>query len=130
MNFLKIKETCLYVKDLERAYQFYHKTLALPLIDYQQEKHLFLRAGGSVLLIFNPDNSRNKKSPPPHFGAGNQHFAFEVARDDYENAKGEIIAKGIPITDEVTWKSGQKSFYFNDPEENVLEIIPENGIWE
>jgi len=57
MDFLKIKETCLYVRDLERARQFYHDRLGLPVISYLSGKHLFLRAGGSVLLLFNPEDS-------------------------------------------------------------------------
>jgi catechol 2,3-dioxygenase-like lactoylglutathione lyase family enzyme len=130
MNFLRIKETCLYVKDLEEAKKFYGQVLQLPLISYLPDKHIFFRAGQSVLLIFNPDDSKNKTSPPAHFANGKQHFAFEVSEKDYLKAKEEIIAKGIKITDEVTWKSGKKSFYFNDPAGNVLEIVPDNGIWD
>jgi hypothetical protein len=45
-------------------------------------------------------------------------------------SKSEIQRKGIEIIDEITWKSGKKSFYFLDPEGNVLEILPEKGIWD
>jgi len=130
MDILRIKETCLYVKDLAKAKTFYHETLGLPLINYVEDKHLFLRAGTSVLLLFNPDDSREKTSPPAHFGGGKQHFAFEVLGQEYSKCKSEIEGKGIRIIDEITWKSGKKSFYFNDPEGNILEILPENGIWD
>ena len=130
MDFLKIKETCLYVHDLERAKRFYHERLGLPVIHYLSGKHLFLRAGQSVLLLFNPDDSKEKTSPPAHFGGGKQHFAFEVNASDYEESKRQIEGKGIRIIDEITWKSGKKSFYFNDPEGNVLEILPDEGIWD
>ncbi len=130
MNFIKIKETCLYISDLERAKVFYHDVLELPVINYVAHKHLFLRVGRSVLLLFNPEDSRKKKSPPAHFGGGRQHFAFEVPISDYEKAKQEIKSKGIKITDEVVWTSGKESFYFEDPEGNVLEIIPDEGIWD
>lgn len=130
MEFQKIKETCLYVHDLEKAKSFYHKTLGLQVISHVAEKHLFLRVGTSVLLLFNPDDSRTKTSPPAHFGGGKQHFAFEVKEIDYEKWKAEIAGKGIAIIDEITWGSGKKSFYFNDPEGNVLEILPADGIWD
>lgn len=130
MNFLKIKETCLYVNDLEQARIFYGEVLGLPEISYVPGKHLFLRAGESVLLLFNPEDSKNKKSPPPHFGGGHQHFAFEVRLADYQAAKTEIESKGISIIENVTWKSGKQSFYFQDPENNVLEIVPDSGIWD
>ncbi|MGC1241101.1 MAG: VOC family protein [Chryseosolibacter sp.] len=130
MEFLKIKETCLYVHDLARAKDFYHETLGLPVINYVEDKHLFLRVGQSVLLLFNPEDSKGKTSPPGHFGGGKQHFAFEVNRSDYEDYKQMILEKGIEIIDEITWKTGMRSFYFNDPEGNVLEILPEGGIWD
>jgi catechol 2,3-dioxygenase-like lactoylglutathione lyase family enzyme len=129
MRILQIKETCIYVHDLALAKKFYHELLGLQIINYQAGKHLFLRAGCSVLLLFNPEDSKKKDSPPAHFGGGKQHFAFEVNADEYSNVKLEIQEKGITIIEEATWKTGQKSFYFNDPEGNVLEILPNTGIW-
>jgi catechol 2,3-dioxygenase-like lactoylglutathione lyase family enzyme len=130
MKFLKIKETCLYLDDLERAKDFYNGVLGLSIINYEPEKHIFFRAGASVLLCFNPQDSKRKKSPPGHFGGGKQHFAFEVDNDQYENCKRELLSKKIAIIDEVTWKPGIKSFYFEDPEGNVLEVVPEKGFWD
>lgn len=130
MKCLKIKETCLYIQDLEAAKKFYHDVLGLPVISYVEEKHLFLRAGESVLLLFNPEDSKQKTSPPAHYGGGKQHFAFEVKDENYAESKAEISAKGIRIIDEVTWRNGKKSFYFNDPEGNVLEILPGEGVWD
>ncbi|HWA32532.1 MAG TPA: VOC family protein [Cyclobacteriaceae bacterium] len=128
MNVTQIKETCLYFRDLVLARSFYHDKLGLPIISYVPEKHIFFQAGTSVLLCFNPDDSRLKKSPPPHFGEGKYHFAFEVRADEYQHHKKEVLEKGIRITDLVVWESGQESFYFEDPFGNVLEIVPE-GIW-
>jgi catechol 2,3-dioxygenase-like lactoylglutathione lyase family enzyme len=130
MNFLKIKETCLYVHDLEKAKNFYQEVLKLDLINYAPGKHLFFKVGSSVLLLFDPDDSKKKTSPPAHFGNGKQHFAFEISDTDYLKVKEEIISKGINLIDEVTWPSGKKSFYFNDPEGNILEILPDSGIWD
>ena len=130
MELIKIKETCLYVNDLAKAREFYHGILGMPVIDYAEGKHLFLRAGQSVLLLFNPEDSRKKKSPPAHYASGKQHFAFEVDEAKYLECKDELARKGIGIIDEITWKSGKKSFYFHDPEGNVLEILPATGIWD
>lgn len=129
MKFIKIKETCLYLHDLEQARKFYHEILELPLISYVPNKHIFFSAGSSVLLCFNPEDSKHKTKPPGHFGGGKQHFAFEVSEKDYEKSKLWIQEKGITITDTVLWKDGVESFYFEDPEGNVLEIVPNKGIW-
>src|SRR5688500_7558914 len=130
MNFIKIKETCIYFHDLEKARQFYHELLQLPIIHYESGKHIFFRLGSSVLLCFNPEDSKTKTSPPPHYGGGKQHVAFEVRESEYLKSKAEIKSKGIQILDEVIWKSGKESFYFEDPEGNVLEIVPDTGIWD
>ncbi len=128
MNVTQIKETCIYFRDLMAARSFYHEMLGLPIISFVPDKHIFFRAGTSVLLCFNPDDSKSKKSPPPHFSMGKYHFAFEVRASEYERHKKEIAEKGIKITDQVVWEIGQESFYFEDPAGNVLEIVPE-GIW-
>ena len=128
MNVTQIKETCLYFCDLERARLFYEDVLGLPVISYVPGKHIFFKAGSSVLLCFNPDDSKNKKSPPAHFGDGKYHFAFEVKAGEYEDHKRELQSKGIKIIDKVIWGSGQESFYFEDPGGNILEIVPE-GVW-
>ena len=120
----------LRILDVEKAKEFYHGVLGLSIISYVETKHIFFRVGGSVLLCFNPEDSKMKKSPPAHFGGGTQHFAFEVDREAYELTKKTLQAKGIRITDFVVWPSGVESFYFEDPENNVLEVIPNEGVWE
>lgn len=129
MSFKQIKETCIYMQDLNKARAFYHDLLGLEIIGFIEDKHIFFRAGSSVLLCFNPEDSRNKKSPPGHYATGKYHFAFEVTQADYEKEKNSLMEKGITITDEVVWKNGLKSSYFEDPAGNVLEIVPE-GVWD
>lgn len=50
MNFLQIKETCIYCHDLDKAREFYHGKLGLPVISHITGKHIFFQVGGSVLL--------------------------------------------------------------------------------
>ena len=116
--------------DLEEAKKFYGEILELPVISYVEGRHIFFRAGSSVLLCFNPEDAKNKTSPPAHYGNGKLHFAFEVPDEEYISTKEEIKAKGISITAEVIWKSGKESFYFEDPKGNVLEVVPDKGIWD
>ncbi len=123
-----IKETCLYVADLERTKAFYHEKLGLPLISFVPNKHVFFRAGTSVLLCFNPDDARKKTHLPPHYGSGHLHFAFEVEKEQYVAWKRKIEELGIEIEQEVVWREGVKSFYFRDPEHHAVEIAMP-GIW-
>ncbi len=129
ISFTQIKETCLYFYDLKQAEDFYGDVLGLPIISRMENKHVFFRAGRSVLLCFNPLDSGKKVSPPAHYAHGKYHFAFEVEPTDYEKAKAGIIRSNVVIIDKVIWQNGQESFYFNDPIGNVVEIVPK-GIWD
>ena len=127
--FTKIKETCLYIDDLDVAEDFYHQTLEMPVISRVESRHLFLRCGVSVLLCFLPEATKNETTLPPHFAYGKQHLAFEVKTSDYLEIKRKLQNKGIRFTHLQDWGENLSSFYFEDPFGNVLEIVPQ-GIWE
>ncbi|MBD8490733.1 VOC family protein [Echinicola sp. CAU 1574] len=129
MEYSQIKETCLYIHDLDKAASFYHNILGMPVISTEEGRHIFFRCGSSVLLCFIPEKTKNEKVLPPHFAKGKQHIAFEVASEVYHSTKESLLQKGITITHEQSWKDGLESFYFEDPFGHVLEIVPK-GIWE
>ena len=129
MSILQIKETILYCHDLERTREFYSTVLEFPVITFVEGQHVFFRSGSNVLLCFNPEASKVKVTPPPHFATGPQHIAFEVNVDRYDEWKERIRSHKIEIIDEITWKNGLLSFYFKDPDGHVLEILQE-GVWE
>lgn len=130
MRSLELKESCLYAEDLDRMRAFYEGVLQLPVITHIHGELVFFRAGNSVLLCFNPERSAYKEEPPPHWGKGQLHLAFEADDADYQSWKQELVAKEIPIEQVQSWKNGQKeSFYFRDPAGNLLEIL-QKGIWE
>lgn len=80
-------------------------------------------------MCFLSESTRREAILPPHFGGGNQHLAFEVDQEDYEQWKSKLRMSGIPIIHEEVWKRDLESFYFLDPENNVLEIV-QAGMWE
>jgi catechol-2,3-dioxygenase len=127
--YTRIKETCLYINDLDLAENFYHQMLEMPIISRAENRHLFLRCGESVLLCFLPETTKNETSLPPHFAYGKQHLAFEVKTRDYLEIKRKLQKKGLPFTHLQDWGKNLSSFYFEDPFGNVLEIVPQ-GIWE
>lgn len=129
MNIARIKETCIYVTDLERTNRFYAGTLGLPVISLVKGRHVFFRAGESVLLCFIAEKTGQEKELPPHGASGSVHFAFEVTREEYPAALRKIREAAIIVLHEHTWPNGLRSFYFHDPDENLVEII-EEGLWE
>jgi len=129
MKIKQIKEVCLYINDLDEAEKFYHQQLELPVISRVEGRHIFFRVGPNVLLCFKPEVTKNEESLPPHYASGNQHIAFEVDHTDYSNYKQMRVEKGVVITYVQDWGHGFESFYFEDLENNVLEIVP-SGLWE
>ena len=129
MQFTQIKETCLYVSDLARTRTFYADRLGLEVISLVEGSHVFFRAGSSVLLCFLPDVSRVKSSPPPHYGYGKLHLAFEAPVGQYDVFLQQVQSQGIAIYHHETWARGTRSFYFDDPDGHVLEIL-EPGVWD
>ncbi|HSJ67150.1 MAG TPA: VOC family protein [Anditalea sp.] len=129
MNFTQIKETCIYINDLDLAEKFYHGILELPIISKVEKRHIFFRCGTSVLLCFNPEETKYEQNLPPHYAVGKQHIAFEVKQEDYGNTLKKFKDHGIVITHVQKWKDDKESFYFEDPFGHVLEII-QDGIWE
>jgi len=129
MKITQIKETCLYVNDLEKTKAFYHDLLGFPLLAYVPGKHVFFQAGISVLLCFNPEDSRLKTHLPPHDGSGHLHLAFEISKTDYDAQLTWLKAQRIPIEHEAIWQNGIRSCYFRDPDGHLLELV-EPGLWD
>ena len=129
MKFTQIKETCLYVNDLEQTRSFYCEKLGLELLSLVNGRHVFFRAGTSVLLCFIAETTKEKKHLPSHFASGQIHLALEVEADNYENSKEKIRAAGIKIEHEEEWGNDFRSFYFRDPDNHLLEIV-QKGMWD
>ena len=128
MKFTQIKETCLYVSDLEKTKSFYCNKLGLELISLVKGRHVFFRAGTSVLLCFIAETTKDEKTLPPHFASGQIHLALEVEIGNYDNCKENISLAGIKIEHEEEWGNDFRSFYFRDPDNHLLEVV-QKGMW-
>jgi catechol-2,3-dioxygenase len=131
MKFTKIVETCIYSSELKEMKDFYINKLGLDFVSEENGRHVFLKAGKSMLLIFNPESTLNDSdSIFPIHGAITPpsivHFALEINRGDYEKWKDLLSKKQIDIEKEL--KIGNsRSIYFRDPSGNVVELITENA---
>jgi catechol-2,3-dioxygenase len=132
LKFRKIVETCIYSYELEKMKSFYVNAIGLQLIAEEKGRHIFLKVGKSMLLIFNPKNTMIKSNSVfPIHGAITPpaivHFALEIEKEDYENSKNMLNQNKIEIEEEITWKKGTKSIYFRDPIGNLVEFITRNS---
>jgi catechol 2,3-dioxygenase-like lactoylglutathione lyase family enzyme len=123
-----VLETVVYCtsENEEETRRFYREVLGLQPLREGSVAH---RLGAGVFLLFNANESSVQDSPPAH-GAPNArtHTCFVAASGDYEQWKERLAAHEVPITEEIEWPSGPRSFYFEDPAGNVLEIA-EADMW-
>ncbi|HZN33731.1 MAG TPA: VOC family protein [Pirellulaceae bacterium] len=123
MQLQHILETSLYVDDLARAEHFYVEILGLSLVSRQEGRHVFLRCGQRMLLLFNPLGSRQSSDQfPPHGAFGPGHVAFGVAESSLDHWSAYLAERGIPIERVIDWPQGGRSLYFRDPAGNSLEL--------
>lgn len=104
--------------------RFYEETLGLENLGFA----FAYRIGAQLLLVFNSDETHDQKSPPPHGATGPSHACLLVPPEAYEEWKSHLEDAGVPITDEIDWPNGRRSFYFDDPAGNVLEIA-DGDLW-
>jgi len=122
-----VLETVLYFRDQERSERFYVDVLGMRLLDREPGRSLFFRAGDSVFLMFDAATTLRGGHLPPHGASGPIHTCFVVPRECYDDWKRWLTALRVPIVREITWPRGL-SFYFSDPDGNLLEIA-DGDIW-
>ncbi|MDQ3971665.1 MAG: VOC family protein [Thermoproteota archaeon] len=131
MKIKKVVETCIYSSDLESMKNFYAGILGLPVIQEEQDKLIFLKAGKSMLLIFDPLRTKTNNGSLPAHGTPTPpsciHFAMEIEKQEYHASKQLLIDNNIVIEKEVNWNSDAKSIYFRDPAGNLVELITPGG---
>ncbi len=126
----RIGHILINVRDIERSKTFYTGILGFKVLE-QDPDHggVFLALGehGNTLDIFQsaaPDQYPQPKSELGNrSGMGVRHIAFAVAtEDDLKQAYFGLQEAGVPIYRAVDHTS-QKSIYFYDPDDNLLEIV-------
>ncbi len=127
---MRVLESVLYAEDLVAAREFYVGILNIEEISFDAERDLFLRCEGSILIIFKASRTKTHDSiVPPHGTVGAGHLAFAASEEEIEYWRTKLAENNIEIIDDIRWKNGAHSIYFNDPGGNVLEFATPN-LWE
>jgi len=122
-----VLETALYFQDQRRSEHFYSSVLGLRLLDREEGRSLFYRIGDSILLLFDAKATLRGESLPPHGASGSVHVCFRCEPEVYEDWKALLVAQDVELLKETSWNPGL-SFYFHDPDGNLLEIA-NTDIW-
>lgn len=125
-----VLETCLYhdAGDAAAIESFYGELLALPLVS-RWPGGLAFRADGGVVLLFDRAQLAEREGPiAAHGTTGPGHACLVTSADGYETWRRRLAEAGVEITHEHRWDRGRRSFYFNDPAGNLLEIA-DGDLW-
>src|SRR5690242_9685529 len=118
-----ILETCLCVTDLDAAERFYREVLGLELDARQPGRHVFLRLGQRMFLLFNGDESLQPQGGfPTHGTRGPGHVCFACREDEIDTWHEHLQSHGIAIEHVHHWPGGARSLYFRDPSGNSVEL--------
>ncbi len=128
-----ILEAAIYAPDLDAAEEFYGGLLGLPKIARVGERHVFYRVGSTILLVFNP--AETKKPPdnpalpvPPHGAQGPGHVCLAAGADAIVGLRERLETAGVAIEADFRWPNGARSLYCRDPAGNSVEIA-EPKLW-
>jgi catechol-2,3-dioxygenase len=125
----RVIETCLYVADVERAAEWYGQIFGFPIIFQQGDRLRALQVGQEqVLLLFKEKGSLTPTVMPggvlpPHDGSGPAHIAFSMQTAEAEEWERHLSTHGIDIIGRVDWGDDDRSLYFRDLDDHVLELI-------
>src|SRR5688572_12880419 len=101
-----VLETVLYfgAGEAEEMERFYGETLGLP-----RASDGAYRVGTGLVLLFERERAKAKTSPPRHGTDGAAHVGFLAADGEYEAWKERLAAARVPVIQELTWDSGNRS---------------------
>jgi catechol 2,3-dioxygenase-like lactoylglutathione lyase family enzyme len=125
----EVIETVLHVRDVDRAESWYQKLFGFPVIFREGDRFRALKVGGvQVLLLFKEGSTKTAITLPggvipPHDGSGAGHLAFGIKTEDTDHWEQHLIANGVAIESRVQWKKNDKSIYFRDPDNHLVELI-------
>ena len=130
---IDLKETSLYVGDIDRSVAFYRDVLGLKVLTFSGPFCALDVMGKHILLLFTRGSSAQPAILPggvipPHDGAGQLHTAFSINAAELPAWESHLERHGVEIESRVSWPLGGQSVYFRDPDGHLLELLTP-GVW-
>ncbi len=122
-NIARLNHAVLYVRDLDRAVDFYQRAFGFQMVQRMGGQAAFLRAAGGDnhhdLGLF----ARGPEAPrPPRGATGLYHLAWQVERIEDLRDMAAVLTDLDALTG-ASDHGATKSLYGKDPDENEFEIM-------
>ncbi len=110
-----LKETSLYVTDLEGAERFYENVIGLQVARKVGGRQSTFRHGDATLILFQAPAADVESTE-----AG--QVTFGISRGVVRRWRHHLQEQGVPILEEVTWPNGMQSIIICDPAGNKIHL--------
>ena len=117
---LSLRHVALNVHDVRKSADFYVDVLGLRVEWEPDPDNIYLTSGSDNLAIHKlPDSELPGPVQRVH------HIGFVVSRpEDVDLVAGRVQAHGIPLAQPIkTHRDGARSFYFEDPDGMLIQIL-------
>jgi catechol-2,3-dioxygenase len=117
MSFIGLEEIFLQVKDLEKAIDFYHNKLGIPL-DKRDNERVYLQCNKSHIVL-QIENHTGR-----HQGGGPLHFAFTVTEDTFDQVVKRLVPSEFKTRGPLERQPPRKgrALFIFDPDGNEVEV--------
>lgn len=115
MGFIGIEEIFLQVKDMEKAIDFYHHVLGIP-VDKRDEQRTYLQTEqGHIVLQIKNHTGR-------HRGGGPLHFAFTVTEETFDQVLEKFAGSTYFTRGPYGERGKGRALFMMDPDGNETEV--------
>ena len=124
MQLKGIHHIALNVKNLDRAERFYTDVLGFQVTHRFSKglRHLMMETGNAAIALFEAPDLEVNEAMDLLSEEGYLHLAFEASPADFEQIVKELKDKNVKIDNGPVKRGDGESIYFNDPDQNHLEI--------
>ena len=115
MGVVGIEEIFLDVKDLDKAIDFYHGNLGIPIAK-QDEQRAYLQCDQGHIVI------QIKNHTGRHRGGGPLHFAFTVTEDTFDEIVEKVVGPAFFTRGPMGERGIGRALFIMDPDGNEAEV--------
>ena len=115
MGFIGIEEIFLDVQDLDKALDFYHRGLGIPLDKNDGERAYLQCERGHLVLQVKNHGGR-------HRGGGPLHFALTVSEDTFDEVVENFVGRSHFTRGPRGERGKGRTFFIMDPDGNETEV--------